>query len=129
MKIMKKKGYLLPVIFTSLCIILTIVLSVEFIPDAVSYTLSFSENSPASQEKAFTESTSLYSSLYSIHEDGPFEIIVEDERLFVYCGENRLYRIKSDFSDFPENDRRAILYGLEIPDKATLFEIVGYMES
>ena len=130
MKFTGKKEYLLPVVFTFLGIVLTILLATKFIPDAVSYTLSVSEGSASEGEAEETDKNSaFYRSLYSISENGPFRILAEDENLFVFCDEKRLYRIGARFSDFPESDRSVISSGIDIADKAALFEIVGYLES
>ena len=129
MKFTGKKEYLLHVVFTFLGIVLTILLATEFIPDAVSYTLSVSENSVSESEAEDSKNSAVYRNLYSISENGPFRILAEGENIFVFCDEKRLYRIGARFSDFPESDRSVIFTGIDIADKATLFEIVGYLES
>ena len=128
MNFVGKKKYLLPVVFTFLGIVVTILLVSEFIPDAVSYTLSVSEKS-LSEIQDSGNSSAVYRNLYSISEDGPFRILAEGENIFIFYDEKRLYRINARFSDFPESDRNVISSGIDIADKSALFEIVGYMES
>lgn len=107
-----------------------IFLGIKFIPDAIIYTAgTYADDvSPADDES--TKSTKeLYDSIYIIRESGPFSILSEGENIFVYCENTPIYRIDARLSEFPPSDKDAIVSGMSVYDRASLYEIVEYMES
>lgn len=104
-----------------------IFLGIKFIPDAIIYTAgAYADDvSPADDES--TEG--LYDSIYIIRESGPFSILSEGENIFVYCENTPIYRIDARLSEFPPSDKDAIIAGMSVYDRASLYEIVEYMES
>lgn len=99
----------------------------RLIPDAISYTASVTESSVAADESE--DPPSLYDSLYVIRENGPYTILAEGQDIYVFSQGTRLYRIKAKLSEFPASDSDAIISGIEICDRVSLYEIAEYLES
>ena len=130
MNLSEKKQYILYAFLILLTITPAVFLASGLIPGVVSYTISTPEQSITAGETPDTHiESAIYKSIYSIQEDGPFEILPEGEDIFVFSGEKRLYRIKASLSDFPEKDKSVISSGISIKDTTGLYEIIQYMES
>ncbi len=105
-------------------------LGIKFIPNAVSYTVSTSENGNVKEDiSEISPDDGLYDNIFLITENGPYRIGAENGEIFVSSGEKRLYRIKAHLSQFPSSDKNAVLSGITVDDKASLYEMVQYMES
>lgn len=130
MKINYKKKILLNATLTCLCLVFSAVLimfCIKLIPGAITYTASTSGDSSVPYYERVSDCH--YDSISDISEEGPFTIGADGNNIYIYSGNICLYRIKANLSQFPGADREAILSGIEISDKAFLYEIVGYMES
>ena len=130
MKITGKKKILLSAALTCLCIVFSaafIMFGIKLIPGAITYTASTSGNNsvPYYEQAYFCR----YDSVSDITEEGPFTIGADGDSIYIYSGNICLYRVKANLSQFPKSDREAILSGIEISDKASLFEVAQYMES
>lgn len=124
-----KKSFLMPLLsaVTLICT-LAIIIGLRFFPGVISYTANTSSGSQTKTAVSATTST-LYSSLSDISENGPFRIRTFGDSIYIYSADTCLYRIKASFSSLPAKDRELVGSGLEIQDKSSLFEIVEYMES
>lgn len=128
-----KKQYIFSALFVLCCTVLSAVIlyiGTKVIPSAITYTASTSENSKIPVGDTYSRiSECTYENIYSIAENGPFSINAAGDDIYIYSESTCLYRIKANLSEFPASDKDIILSGIEIADKASLYEIVEYMES
>lgn len=99
----------------------------KVIPKSITYTAIARQKSPVPDYKETAEC--LYDNVYAIIQDGPFTISAYGDEIYIFSDSLCLYRIKANLSEFPPSDREAILSGIDISDRASLFEIAQYMES
>ena len=71
----------------------------------------------------------LFRELSGIDTDGPFTVKSSNDGIFVFCGEKKLYRIKTDLSSLPYQDKEKIRSGIVAKSKAELYETVYCLES
>ncbi|MBR2021648.1 MAG: hypothetical protein IJ939_04350 [Clostridia bacterium] len=130
MKITDKKKFLLSIALTCLCLVFSaafIMFGIKLIPNAITYTASTSDSIAAPYHEG--PNSCRYDSISDINETGPFTISADGEDIYISFEKSRLYRIKARLSEFPASDREIIQSGIEISDRASLFEIAEYMES
>ena len=74
-------------------------------------------------------STPFASDISEIEEDGPFIIQYDNDGIYVFYENKKVYRIKADISYLPASDKIAISHGLAADTKQRLIELIQYMES
>ncbi len=113
----------------SACILIVAV--IIFLPDFVSY--EEKDNSKnivmnTSSEKVGDKMVK-YKVPEEITEKPPFVIKNDEDNIYVYKQEERLYSVKARLSDFPDGDVTLINKGIVADSFSQLCEIISYMES
>ena len=124
----KNKHYKVAVIALTfaLAITVTILLGLSAAPAFVSYSVSTSDTV---SDTSATGDNCLYREFSQIKSDGPFEIRCEDQNIYIFDGDKRLYKIKATLDRFTLSDVNLMQQGFSAQNLSELCEIVQYMES
>ena len=101
------------------------------LPDIVSYTVKESDEKDSIDTNNIDKihDERLYSDISGIEAEGPFTVKSSNGDVFVFIGDKKLYRIKTDFSCLPQGDREKIVGGITANSREELFETVCFLES
>lgn len=120
----------------AVCLVFALALflfTTKILPNSVRYSAKRNDTNAMANELdgIFSDSPlPIYDSAYEIESDGPFQIRLEGENLYVYENEIALYRINASLADLSESDLARVCGDIyEFQSKRELIEKVEYMES
>lgn len=129
------KKNLIAFFFLAICFALSVFvlfLTIHSLPKAVKYTAKSDDENAFAKDESYVlheEILPKYKSVYEIESDGPFQIRLEGENIFVFQDESVLYRIKTSGNTLSQSDLEKIGSVYEFQSKSELIEKVEYMES
>ncbi len=110
-----------------------VVASCKYLSPAVCYSVSKSKENIETAVEVINEGNPQhypYENISDIPSFDEYRIAKNGKDVAVFDENGKaLYRIHTRLDSFPEDDRKAIEEGIEIPGKRELCEIVSYMES
>ena len=105
--------------------------AMKIVPVIVSYELSEQKkvNEAGNIVSAEESINVLFENVNQIPDKNGYTVKSNGESIYVFSENTALYKINARLCDFPANDVYLLKHGMEITDKAELYEIICYMES